>query len=189
MKRDFYADSPKEQIDEKVEAGKNLYGVVAQELIEILPDLVIFNDEAELYEVNYVGLIPILVEAIKEQQEMIDGLQNEIHALQNDANLKSTSVTPNPDGYMQETEDALVQNSPNPFSESTEILFSISEETQNATLNVYNLSGTQLKSIELYQRGEGSIIISRGEFDPGIYLYTLITDGKVIDTKQMVLTN
>ncbi len=42
---------------------------------------------------------------------------------------------------------------------------------------------------ELYQRGEGSIIISGGEFDPGIYLYALITDGKVIDTKQMVLTN
>ena len=123
------------------------------------------------------------------KQEMIDGLQNEIHALQNDANLKSATFTGNPEGSMNETKDALIQNSPNPFSESTEILFSISEETQNAALNVYNLSGTQLKSIELYQRGEGSIIINGGEFDPGIYLYALITDGKVIDTKQMVLTN
>ncbi len=189
LKRDYFTNTPEERIDELVEEGKNKYGVVAQELKEILPDLVVYNEEAELYVVNYVEMIPILVEAIKEQQEMIDDLQNEIHAVQNDVNLKSASINDNPEGSINETQSALVQNSPNPFSESTEIHFSISEETQNAVLNVYNLSGTQLKSIELYQRGEGSIIISGGEFDPGIYLYALITDGKVIDTKQMVLTN
>ncbi len=189
LKREHFTNTSEEDIDKVVEEGKNKYGVIAQEIKEILPDLVNYDEEAELYSVNYVEMIPILVEAIKEQQEMIDGLQNEIHALQNDANLKSASFTGNPEGSMIETKDALIQNSPNPFSESTEILFSISEETQNAALNVYNLSGTQLKSIELYQRGEGSIIINGGEFDPGIYLYALITDGKVIDTKQMVLTN
>ena len=46
-----------------------------------------------------------------------------------------------------------------------------------------------LKSIELHQRGEGSILIDGGELDPGMYIYAMIADGKVIDTKQMILTD
>lgn len=47
----------------------------------------------------------------------------------------------------------------------------------------------QLKSIELHQRGEGSITINGGEFNAGMYLYTLITEGQVLDTKRMILTD
>ena len=169
LKRDYFTNTPEERIDELVEEGKNKYGVVAQELKEILPDLVVYNEEAELYVVNYVEMIPILVEAIKEQQEMIDDLQNEIHAVQNDVNLKSASINDNPEGSINETQSALVQNSPNPFSESTEIHFSISEETQNAALNVYNLSGTQLKSIEIDPGNTEKLYIGSDDYD--YYLY------------------
>lgn len=54
------------QFDDLVEEGKNKFGVIAQELKEILPDLVIYDEETELYGVNYIEMIPILVEAIKD---------------------------------------------------------------------------------------------------------------------------
>ncbi|MGC9344949.1 MAG: hypothetical protein ACP5E3_19750 [Bacteroidales bacterium] len=38
-------------------------------------------------------------------------------------------------------------------------------------------------------KGSGLITIEGGELNPGMYLYTLITDGKVVDTKQMFLTD
>jgi len=51
------------------------------------------------------------------------------------------------------------------------------------------MNGTQLKSIELHPKGNGSITINGGEFNAGMYIYTLIADGQVIDTKQMILTD
>jgi hypothetical protein len=47
----------------------------------------------------------------------------------------------------------------------------------------------QLKSIGLHQKGEGSIAIEGNELKPGMYLYALIADGQIIDTKKMVLTD
>lgn len=32
------------------------------------------------------------------------------------------------------------------------------------------------------------INLNANEFDAGMYLYSLITDGKIVDTKQMLLT-
>ena len=49
-------------------------GFSAQELQKILPDLV-FEDEEGLLSVNYIGLIPYLLEAIKEQESRISELE------------------------------------------------------------------------------------------------------------------
>jgi hypothetical protein len=52
------------------------YGVIAQEIEKVLPDIVKTND-AGFKAVNYTALIPFLVEAIKEQQKQIDELKKE----------------------------------------------------------------------------------------------------------------
>lgn len=168
---------------------KDNIGFLAQELQEIFPELVKYNQREDDYRVDYIGMIPVLVEAIKEQQEMIENLQDEVQALSNNDNLKSASIATSTDESLNITENALKQNTPNPFHESTEIFFSLSEDTQNAVINVYNMNGTQLKSIELYQRGEGSIMIDGGELDAGMYIYAMIADGRLIATKQMILTD
>lgn len=48
-------------------------GFVAQEVKEIFPELVEQDASGYMY-VDYIGLIPILVESVKEQQEQIDEL-------------------------------------------------------------------------------------------------------------------
>lgn len=57
---------------------KTHYGLIAQELQEIYPELVYENSEGLLH-VNYIEIIPILIEAIKEQQEEIDNLKKIIN--------------------------------------------------------------------------------------------------------------
>lgn len=52
-------------------------GLIAQEVKEVFPELVIENNKGEM-SVNYSGMIPYLVEAIKSQQQTINDLQNEI---------------------------------------------------------------------------------------------------------------
>lgn len=56
-------------------------GFIAQDLELVLPQLVTEDKESGLKTVGYMGLIPILVEALKEQQRQIDAQWEEIELL------------------------------------------------------------------------------------------------------------
>lgn len=157
------------------------YGLVAQEIERIFPELVSTDSISNLKSVNYDGMIPILLEAVKQQQLLINNLQEQVAGLSKKSNQKSatTSITKPCELY---------QNVPNPFSESTVIEYYLSDDTNNAMLNIYNLNGKQLKSITINQIGSGSITINGNEFRAGMYIYALIANGNIVDTKNMVLT-
>jgi hypothetical protein len=59
--------------------GKD-YGVIAQEIEEVMPELVITR-ESGYKAVNYEKIIPLLIESIKEQQNTIVSQQTEIKEL------------------------------------------------------------------------------------------------------------
>ena len=46
--------------------GKQKIGVLAQEIQEVFPELV-SEDDNEMLAVNYQGLVPVLINALKEQ--------------------------------------------------------------------------------------------------------------------------
>ena len=54
-------------------------GVIAQDVEKVLPELVSENDGKKA--VNYNGLIGLLIEAVKEQQQQINTLRQEIEEL------------------------------------------------------------------------------------------------------------
>jgi hypothetical protein len=58
------------------ENDKKSYGLIAQEIEKVLPDLVSKNDDTNLKSVSYVQLIPFLLEAIKELKNEVDILKN-----------------------------------------------------------------------------------------------------------------
>lgn len=183
LKREYFTNTSEETIDKVVEEGKNKYGVVAQELKEILPDLVDYDDEAELYAVNYVEMIPILIEAIKEQQVQIEELQAAIGSGEALKGAAVNNTSPDPES------STLSQNAPNPFTEETTISYSLAEMVGSATLFIYDMSGKQLRSYNLHDRGDSQINIIGGELDAGMYMYSLVADGLLIGTKQMLLTD
>ncbi len=64
-----------------INAGKQLQtGVLAQEVQKLFPELVTANEEGILA-VNYSGLIPVMIESIKEQQQQIDELKKIVQQL------------------------------------------------------------------------------------------------------------
>ena len=66
------------------QAGAEQVGVLAQELEKVFPELV--STGADGYKaVNYAQLTPVLIEAIKEQQQQIEALQAQNAALQSHA--------------------------------------------------------------------------------------------------------
>jgi|GEM_PF-2271124 len=71
------------QAPEDIEKGQSPekgIGVIAQELVEVAPVLTTKTQQGH-YVVNYDGLIPILIEAMKEQQAQIDALTKEVEEL------------------------------------------------------------------------------------------------------------
>ena len=60
--------------------GRQKIGVLAQEIQEVFPELV-SKDNNEMLAVNYQGLVPVLINAMKEQQSEIDELKEMVQAL------------------------------------------------------------------------------------------------------------
>lgn len=56
-------------------------GFMAQEVEKILPELVKHDEKSDMYSLDYISLIPVMVESIKTQQEMIDELRKELEEL------------------------------------------------------------------------------------------------------------
>jgi len=58
-------------------------GVIAQEVEAVLPELVLESPETGLKSVAYSELTSVLINAIKEQQEIIEDLKSRITKLEN----------------------------------------------------------------------------------------------------------
>lgn len=162
---------------------KNSYGFIAQELKEVLPNIV--NVEQDQYlSVNYIALIPILTQAIKEQKTQIEELKNTISKLQTQQPTSTQEVELN--GITQGI--ILSQNVPNPFTTDTRISYVIPYGYKVAKLGIYDLNGQEIKLVNLAS-ANGEVVIQGGNLKPGIYIYTLIIDGKTVASKKMTLTS
>lgn len=162
------------------------YGFIAQEIEKEFPELVKTDSITNLKAIDYDGMIPILLQSIKEQQKTILQLQeqiNNISVVSKDKASKRTSDIENGEST------AIFQNAPNTFSQSTTISYYLKENTQDARICLYDMNGTQLKSINVNGIGKGNVVIDAKQLKAGIYLYSLIVDGTLIDTKRMVLTD
>ena len=156
------------------------YGLIAQELKEIYPELIIEGEDGFL-SINYIELIPILIKTVQELNTKVDLLE---------CNSASSPVKgpDNINAKEPEFQPILYQNNPNPFTESTIIKCLIPQEVSDAVLYIYDINGHQINNITISERGETSIKLDGNTLYAGIFLYSLITDGIVVDTKRLILT-
>ncbi|HRN95746.1 MAG TPA: T9SS type A sorting domain-containing protein, partial [Chitinophagales bacterium] len=80
----------------------------------------------------------------------------------------------------------LNQNTPNPFAEQTTISYFLPDNIKTAAIIFYNAEGREINRAEIATRGKGAINVYAQDLSSGVYSYTLIADGNVIDTKRMV---
>ena len=159
------------------------YGLIAQEVKEVYPELVRTDEDGYMY-VDYIGLVPILVDAINHLQAEVSELKGEAPAI-NKSRQRAGDGMEDVAGVMQAR---LYQNAPNPFTESTVIRYALPESVQTATLYVYDLQGKQVKSLSLAERGEASVSIKGSDLRAGMYIYALIADGEEVASRRMILT-
>jgi hypothetical protein len=168
-------------------------GFVAQEVEEAAKKLnYVFSgvDKPEnkdgLYGLRYDNFVAPLVKAVQELSKENDKLKNRVEKLETllasqSNNSSKTSQT------ISLTGASLEQNAPNPSSSSTTIHYRIPASVNNAQIMVTSVTGAVIKTFTLATKGAGAVTINAGELAAGSYNYTLIVNGKRVDSKQMMI--
>ncbi len=155
-------------------------GFIAQEVKEIIPEIV-YVDKNNEHSMNYTAIIPLLVEAIKEQQNQITLLQNKLTDVK-----KAPSV--NEKETLFDAKTSFSTNYPNPFSSTTTVDYFIMKKVKAAKIIIYDSNGSTINTHKLDDRGKKSqLVIRKNGLETGIYFYTLIADDIVIGTKKMIV--
>ena len=162
---------------------KTHFGLVAQELQKVYPNLVYENDNGYL-SINYIELIPVMLQSIKELNAKVEQLSGgSARKEKGIGNDETTGV----ESALSKELAAMDQNVPNPFSGKTDIAIYLPENTQTAILYIYDLSGKQVEQHDIQGRGNTVMTIHADKMEAGMYIYSLIADGKVVATKRMIV--
>ncbi|PHN03513.1 tail fiber domain-containing protein [Flavilitoribacter nigricans] len=150
--------------------------------------------------VNYSGLIPVLTRATQEQQQKILDLESQVanrdrhiagledRLAKLEAIVAKLAATEDGSTVVPVGDASLLQNQPNPFTETTSIVYTVPTSVRKAELRITDAGGRLLKTVVIDQRGEGRTQLQAQSLSAGTYFYSLVLDGKVQSTRKMVLT-
>ncbi|HEY6976728.1 MAG TPA: tail fiber domain-containing protein [Chitinophagaceae bacterium] len=177
---------------------KKYYGMIAQEVEKIFPEVVFKNKldgtNDEYYTMDYSAFGVLAVKAIQELVKTNDSLRSEIKNLKSEmseikAMLKSNSGSTSSEAKINTllTDASLEQNAPNPFTNSTTIHYSLPQKFTRAQIIITDKSGKTIKQINISGAGKGIVNVDASTLSSGTYQYSLMVNGKLISTRQMVL--
>jgi len=183
-------DSIRIQHPEARKTPQQQVGFVAQEVEAVIKKSgYVFSgvetpqNENDPYTIRYAEFVVPLVKAVQELSVIADARLKEI------VELKQTlhQYIDTPVRETQSVDVASFQNTPNLFTAHNEIHIGLPEGTTQANLIIYDLEGKELKDIRIHEGGNTTIKISGSEFSPGMYLYALIADGKLVMSNELAM--
>ncbi len=160
-------------------------GFIAQDVEKVIPN-VVFSDSTGYKTMDYLGLLPYLVESIKELNQKVETQEEYIEQLEVNGSVSTSSLK---SLISQQNLSKLYSNQPNPFNNKSTIKYFVPENSSSAKITFYDLNGKQLLAKNLNNYGNGEIAISAEELGVGMFLYSLIVENVLIDTKKMIITD
>jgi hypothetical protein len=160
-----------------VSSNEQRLGFLAQDVQKVYPELVV-EDEKGFLGVNYMDLIPVLTEAIKEQQTEIKELREKIAVLEKGLALKGDNVV-----------SPIITCTPNPFNEVATLTFTLDSENEGkaTVVQIYDLKGALLKSYDVKSKvGINSLDVNLSAFGTGIYYANLSVNGKTLSATPII---
>lgn len=142
------------------------------------------------------ALTYMLINAVKEQQQLIDekdelmiALEDRLSKLEEALSSGYTTVDGNRSEVTLKAHDLadLRQNVPNPFIGQTRIDYVIPSNASSAHIHIYDVNGQKMKTIDIDHVGEGLLLVNVEDLPTGTYSYQLEVDGRKVQSKKMVL--
>jgi hypothetical protein len=148
------------------------------------------KNEKDNYSIVYADFVPSLVKAVQELSQKNESLQKQIDELKamimgsSEKQHTSSQAT----GSITLTDASLEQNIPNPFAGATKIHYTLPSKFSSAQIVITDKTGKTLKRADISGLGKGVLQIDAAALSAGAYNYSLFIDGRLINTKQMLLT-
>lgn len=162
--------------------GKSCYALDVNAVKQSFPALIIEDAQGNEY-VNYTQLVPILVQAIKELKTELDDLKE---AVASSGTRKVNAATNIATNTLDEGRGSISQNTPNPFTGQSTVRVSVPDDASDAYVDILTLNGASVKRIPV-SNGLSEVSLSSFDFASGTYLYTLVVNGKVSETRRMIV--
>jgi len=181
-------------------------GFIAQDAMKIFPSLVshtlIKENNTDVYTMNYSGFGVIAIKGIqelikinKEKDAAIDSLKSEIQNLKFEMREIKAMLSKSDQGSTSSqavintslTAASVGQNVPNPFANTTSIHYSLPQKFKTAQIVITDNGGKTIKQLNVSASTKGIVNVEANGLSSGTYYYSLVVDGKVTGTKQMVL--
>lgn len=138
-------------------------------IVPVIKSLQELSEENEMLKKNNASM-----------QQQIDELKILVNSVAANSSATVSTVKGNT------SEMYLEQNAPNPFTSNTVIRYKV-PATGSATIIIANAAGNVVKTFNLTGKGNGTVTVNANELAAGTYFYSLIVDGKKIDSKKMIL--
>lgn len=168
--------------DPFVPFGESYYVLDVNAVKQSFPALIIKDAKGNEY-VNYTQLVPILVQAIKELKTELDDLKETVASSGTRKVNAATNIATN---TLDEGWGSISQNTPNPFTGQSTVRVSVPDDASDAYVDILTLNGASVKRIPV-SNGLSEVSLSSFDFAPGTYLYTLVVNGKVSETRRMIV--
>jgi hypothetical protein len=148
--------------------------------------------QQSFYGLRYSDFVVPLVKAMQELSAQNDSLQQANTQLsqrvaQIEQLLGLNAATAQNSSTLALSSARLFQNIPNPFNQTTLINYYLPQNTGTALIQITGINGETIKSIAINGTGAGQLTVQTAQLAAGTYMYSLIVDGNLIDTKRMVL--
>ncbi|MBX7107484.1 MAG: T9SS type A sorting domain-containing protein [Chitinophagales bacterium] len=75
---------------------------------------------------------------------------------------------------------------PNPHKDQCTIPYYIDASVQQALIIFNNETGREINRVEIIGRGNGQLTVLTSQLENGVYTFSLVVDGNVINTKKMI---
>ena len=142
------------------------YGLAADQLKEVYPELV-YEDKEGNYSINYIEMVPLLVQSIKELSAEVATLKEQLG--------------------VQDPKKSVMKARSKQAEDADEVQLTIPDEAQKIHLNIYDLSGKTVRTTDVNESGNVRLSTYTKGLPTGTYAYSLIVDGKKQKTRKMIV--
>lgn len=156
-------------------SDKIQYGFLAQEVEEVIPDAVKTDEEGRKM-INYIAIIPMLVQAVQELQSTIELQTKKIEELSGGEELKVASHPSN---------NKIVSCSPNSSNGNVTIITQLEKDITSAILTISSMTGSKEKTL-LISSDMPTVSENISSLSPGIHIVSLYVNGLLADSQRII---
>jgi len=182
---------------QKEYGGNEDIGFIVEDVDKVLPEIVSYGSDGDTPGMDYARITSVLVEALKEEHAKTEQLSKDVAELKelvkslianNGGAVTGENATVGSATIVDIHAAKMGQNVPNPFEGVTEIPYFIPKGVNVAEIVITDNGSHEIRRLVLSDRGVDSRITLRmSEFVSGVYTYSLLVDGSIVDSKQMTM--